>query len=88
MNRFDHALNGRFRPARRVTKGELPGYYGPDAGRELIVSLEAGDIICFRPKGTRQRYTASAFDLFKGVHRLASLNRAQEAVRRRKERRA
>ena len=86
MNRFDHTVNGKFRPARRVTKGELSGYYGPDAGRELVVSLEAGDIISFRPKGTRQQYTASAFDLFRGVYRLASLNRAQEAIRRRKER--
>lgn len=88
MNRFDHVVNGKVRPARRITKGALPGSYGPDAGRELVISLEAGDVVVFRPSGTRQRYAASVFDLFRDVYRRVSMVRAQEARGRRKERHA
>ena len=39
----------------------------------MIVSLEAGDLVCFRPKGTRQRHAASVFDLFAYVVRCQAL---------------
>jgi len=90
MNVFGHTVDGKERPARRVTRGALGFNHGPDKGRALIVSLEAGDLVCFRPKGTRQRYAASAFDLFAFIVRCRALVLAREkrAVRaaKRKER--
>ena len=76
------------RPAVRVTRNGLSGGYGPDSGRKLVVSLMDGDLIVFRPKGTRQRKAVSAFDLYSYVHRVevAALARAKREAA--KERRA
>jgi hypothetical protein len=78
MNPFGHTIDGKERPARRVTRGALGFNYGPDKGRQVIVSLEAGDLIVFRPKGTRQRHAASVFDLFAYVVRCHALTLARE----------
>lgn len=78
MNPFGHTLDGKERPARRVTRGALGLNYGPDRGRPLIVELRAGDLILFRPKGTRQRHAASVFDLFAYVVRCQALALARE----------
>ncbi|MCU0783205.1 MAG: hypothetical protein MUF81_03985 [Verrucomicrobia bacterium] len=86
MNSFGHTVKGRERPARRVTRGALGFNYGPDKGRQVIVSLEAGDLVCFRPKGTRQRHAASVFDLFAYVVRCQALALAREKRQWRKER--
>lgn len=87
MNPFGHTIDGKERPARRVTRGALGMNHGPDRGLPLIVELRAGDLVCFRPKGTRQRYAASAFDVFGYVVRcqasaLAREKREARAVRR------
>ena len=78
MNPFGHTVDGKERPARRVTRGALGMNHGPDRGRPLIVELRAGDLICFRPKGTRQHYAASAFDLFAYIVRCRALALARE----------
>ena len=78
MNPFGHTVNGLPRPCRRVTRGALGFNHGQDKGRSLTVSLEAGDLITFRPKGARQRHTLSAFDLFNYVMRTEALARARE----------
>lgn len=78
MNSFGHTIDGKERPARRVTRGALGMNHGPDRGRPLIVELRAGDLIVFRPKGTRQRHAASAFDLFAYVVRCRALTLARE----------
>lgn len=84
MNSFGHTVNGKPRPCQRVTRGALGFHHGPDKGRQLIVSLEAGDLIQFRPKGTRQRHALSAFDLFNYVLRTEAHARAREKRERRK----
>jgi len=68
MNRF-----GEGNRVVRVTKGTLGGNFGPDNGRELIVGLETGDVISLRPKGTRQKLTVTAED----VYRYAMLRQAR-----------
>jgi hypothetical protein len=78
MNPFGHTVNGQPRPCQRVTRGALGFNHGPDRGRQVIVSLEAGDLIQFRPKGTRQRHTLSVFDLFDYVLRTEALARTRE----------
>lgn len=90
MNSFGHTIDGKERPARRVTIGALGWSYGPDRGRKLVVELCAGDLLMFRPQGTRRRYALSAFDAFSHVVRSQALAAAREkrAVRtaKRKER--
>jgi hypothetical protein len=51
-------------PVSRVTREELGGEFGPDQHRQLVVTLEPGDVICFRPKGTRQSVRAPAAWLY------------------------
>lgn len=85
-------MNGKLRPARRVTEGGLTGNFGADRGRQLIVSLEAGDVIVLKPKGTRRPETIHAFDVYRMAVR-ARVNRdllekARESKERKKARRA
>lgn len=76
------------KPVRRVAIGGLAGHYGPDRGRELIVSLVQGDLIELRPKGTRRGETISAFDVYHYALRCRA-NRAQlEKARVAKEKKA
>ena len=78
MLSFNHTRGGKPRPCVRVTAGGLGCNYGPDRGRGLVVSLEQGDLICFRPKGTRQRLALSAFDLYAYAVRCRASARARE----------
>ena len=90
MLTFHHLRAGKPAIVARVTNRTLGGSYGPDRERDLVVSLEAGDLIVFRPKGTRQRLALSAFDAYAYAVRCAALAVAREkrAARfsRRKER--
>jgi len=74
----------RDKPARRVTRNTLGGNHGPDRGRKLAVSLVDGDLIEFRPTGTRRRHVVSAFDVFAFVLRTeaAVVRRAIEKARK------
>ena len=65
MNLFGHRVNGRERPARRLTAGALGYSYGPDRGRRLVVTLAAGDLILFRPERTRQTVSLLAVDAYR-----------------------
>ncbi len=78
MLTFHHLRAGRPAVFARVTNGALGFNHGPDRGRPLVVSLEAGDLIVFRPKGTRQRMTLSAFDGYNYAVRCAAAARANE----------
>ena len=53
----------------RVTKNVLPKCHGTDKDRPLVVTLRDGDIIAFRPAGTRREVTATAHDLYAAVMR-------------------
>ncbi len=90
MLTFYHLRDGKPSIVARVTNRTLVGNYGPDRDRELVVSLEAGDLIVFRPKGTRQRLVLSAFDAYAFALRRAALSDAREKriarLRNRKER--
>ena len=52
------------KPVRRMTRGALSEAYGPDRGRKLVASLEAGDLLVMRPTGTRRPETISLFDVY------------------------
>jgi hypothetical protein len=93
--RRSHDSNGVFleakaSPAQAVTKGSLPALFGADSGRRLVVSLEAGDLITFRPARTPRRYSMRAVDVFAWVLRCranaAQLEKAREAKDRRAKR--
>jgi hypothetical protein len=49
----------------RTTRGGLDGSYGPDRGRLLVVGQEVGDLISFRPLGTRRKVNLSIFDAYR-----------------------
>jgi|GEM_PF-3239870 len=72
----------------RQTKNELSGSYGLDKGRKLIVTLREGDIIAFRPAGTRREATATAHDLYAAVIRWQANRVALEKARERKQQKA
>ena len=78
MLTFHHLRDGKPSIIKRVTNGKLAANYGPDSGRALVVSLEAGDRIVFRPKGTRQRITLEAFDAYAFALRCHALALARE----------
>lgn len=78
MLTFHHLRGGRPAIVARVTNGALGFNHGPDRGRPLVVSLEAGDLIVFRPKGTRQRVLLSAFDAYNHAVRCAALAKVRE----------
>lgn len=69
-------------PAFRVTDAPLGGSFCKDRARRLVVGLEAGDVISFRPEGTRQRITAPAAELYRAalqwIANRATLERARE----------
>jgi hypothetical protein len=67
-------------PARAVTRGVLG--HGPDKGRRVVVSLVHGDLLEFRPQGTRRRYRIGAMAAYEWVLRslatAANLQRLRE----------
>lgn len=72
------------KPVRRVTRGALAKFWGPDSGRRLVASLEAGDLLVLRPLGTRRPETMSLFDCYR-IAAFARINAAQlEKARERK----
>lgn len=73
---------------RRVTEAELGHSFGSDWKRRLVVTLAAGDIVSFRPHGTRREVSASAADLFRYVIRCEANKALLEKARAKKERRA
>lgn len=54
-------------PAFRMTRAVLGGAFGTDKKHELVVGLEAGDIISFRPARTQRKVTATAVQLYRAV---------------------
>lgn len=74
-------------PSRAITHGALGSNYGPDEGRKLIVSLEAGDLICFRPAATRRTYRVVASDVFAWIIRSEANRIAREKALDKKNRR-
>lgn len=61
-------------PVKVKTRGALGDNYGPDSGKRLILSCDAGDIITMRPEKTRRAVSMRAVDLYALlVRRQASL---------------
>lgn len=83
-NKAGEIVGDRPSSVSRQTKNELGGCYGPDKGRKLIVTLRDGDIIAFRPSGTRREVTATAHDLYAAVIRWQANRVALEKARERK----
>lgn len=79
-------------PARAVTRNALGGRFLADSKRRLIVSLEAGDLVCLRPTGTRRLYRIEAKDLFFHLMRCeanrVTLEKARDKKSKKAERRA
>lgn len=83
--RFDPTIR---RPIFRQTAADFRHYK-----RKVVVGIEPGDIISFRLKGTRQRYTANIEKLLPVViawHAFAAMNekRAAKAARRKARRKS
>lgn len=71
---------------KRITRGTLPANHGLHAGRHLIVSMEAADLIQFRPLNSPAKWSISAFDVYQIIlEREAAAARAErDAERKRK----
>jgi hypothetical protein len=78
MLTFHHLRDGKPAIVARVTNRALGFNYGPDRDRQLVVSLESGDLIVFRPKGTRQRLALSVFDAYAFALRCAAMAASRE----------
>lgn len=76
------------RSVRRVTDGELGHTFGCDWDRRLVVTLAPGDVIVFRPHGTRREVSATAVDLYRYVIKCEANKAFLERARARKERKA
>jgi hypothetical protein len=75
-------------PAKAITRHTCGGMFGVDASRKLIVSLEAGDLVCLRPAGTRRVYRVEASDLFHWLLRTEANRVTLEKARERKAKKA
>jgi hypothetical protein len=77
-------------PAVARTVDVCGAHFGPDSERRLIVSLEAGDLVCVRPERTKRVYRVVAKDLFFWLLRAeanrVNLERARDVKARRAER--
>jgi hypothetical protein len=81
---------------KRVTAGALPGYYGPDEGRRLVVTFIPGDgrqikdLLEIRPHGTRRPERITVLDVYRFALQCrvnaAQLDRARAAKARKAER--
>lgn len=76
------------KPVRRVTEDTLGHTFGSDWRRKLVVTLNAGDLISFRPHGTRREVSIMAADVFRYVLRCEANKAMLEKARARKERKA
>lgn len=93
MNQFgrgvENGVSTGGKSVARETVGLLGGRFGKDSGRAVIVSLEDGDVISFRPKGTRQEVTATVSDLYGMVlARKAQVSHLEKARAKKLERQA
>lgn len=90
-NEAGEVVGERIPVVSRLTKNELGGCHGMDKARRLVVSLRAGDIVAFRPEGTRREVTATAHDLYSAVLRWQvnrlNLVKAGEAKKKKAEQR-
>jgi hypothetical protein len=78
--------NGGFKPSpvQGITREQLGSGFGADRKHRLIVSLEAGDLLVFRPERTSRPVTAKAADVYRWIL-LCRANSAQlERARARK----
>jgi hypothetical protein len=75
-------------PVRAVTREACGGQFGADSERRLIVSLEAGDLVCVRPAQTRRLYRIQAKDLFHYLLRCEANRMQLERARDKKTRKA
>jgi hypothetical protein len=55
---------------RRMTVGQLPGYFGPDSGRRIIITIVPGqgtvpDMLVLRPFRTRRPESVSVIDVYR-----------------------
>jgi len=64
----------------RKTRGELDGSHGRDARRKLVVALNVGDVIEFRPHGRRIKITGSLFDAYRFFYH-CTVQRMERLVR-------
>lgn len=75
-------------PVCAVTKETLGGAFLADSDRKLVVSLEAGDLVCVRPSQTRRVYRVTAKDLFHWLLRNEANRLTLEKARDRKTKKA
>lgn len=73
------------KPVHRETVNELDGTFCCHRGRKLVVSLSLGDVIVFRPKGTRQTAILAIADAYRYALRCAANRALLEKARQRKE---
>jgi hypothetical protein len=71
-------------PSRAVTLGTLGGNHGPDRNRRLVVSLVDGDLIEFRPYGTKRTYQAPATAVYEWLLRSQAQSKQMAKLRERK----
>lgn len=79
------------KPVRRRSSTRLGGEYGPDRGREIVVSIVPnphGDLIELRPHGTRRSEVVLIAELYKTLLRRRIMAEAHARAKARKERRA
>lgn len=76
-------------PVRAVTRGGLGhSYSSRERGRQLVVSLEAGDVVTFRQHKTRHTVSATAFDIYAWILRSQAMKANMARWREKKERKA
>lgn len=75
-------------PAQAITHEALGPFFLRDKDHKLIVSLEAGDLICCRPSGTRRVQRITARDLYRYLLHLEANRLTLEKARDRKARKA
>jgi hypothetical protein len=72
----------------RVTRSALDGNFCRDRGRRLIVTFKDGDLLQFRPHGTRHQVSMSLFDIYAWALRSIANNRRMAELREIKEKKA
>ncbi len=74
------------KPVRRTTQEHLSSFWGPWRNRPIVVSLEPGDLISFRPLGIRKSETVRIEDMYRYAVMCATnrTKREKEAVRKAK----
>lgn len=72
----------------RVTRGTLPGHFGRDKNRRLVAAFRDGDLLELKPHGTRQRLTATLFDIYHWMQRCRADSARMERLTKRKASRA